>query len=62
MREGGPPLRRRRFLDGLNTELGLNDPNKLDINTKPNVRDIFDLWAKSQGLEGGIAHFETNGM
>lgn len=50
------------FLDRLNGVLGLNDANKLDINTKPKVRDIADRWANTQGLAGGIAYFEKNGV
>jgi len=50
------------FLDKLNDALKLNDPNKLDLNVKPDVRDIFDRWAKSSGIEKGIRHFEENGV
>ncbi|MFN3973968.1 MAG: molybdopterin-dependent oxidoreductase [Dehalococcoidia bacterium] len=50
------------FLDRLNAQLGLKDPHKLDINTKPTVREIADRWAKSQGLAEGIAYFERNGV
>jgi len=50
------------FLDNLNAELGLKDPNKLDVNTKPKTRDIFDRWAKSQGLAEGIKYFENKGI
>ncbi|OGO22802.1 MAG: hypothetical protein A2144_07790 [Chloroflexi bacterium RBG_16_50_9] len=50
------------FLDRLNGALGLKDPNKLDTSIKPPVRDIFDRWAKSQGLSEGIGYFETKGV
>ena len=50
------------LLDRLNAELGLKDPNKLDLNTKPTDRQVYDLWAKSQGLEGGLSYFEKNGV
>ena len=50
------------FLERLNAELGLKDPNKLDTNAKPTVREICDRWAKSQGLEEGIRYFETKGV
>ncbi|MBI4199225.1 MAG: molybdopterin-dependent oxidoreductase [Chloroflexi bacterium] len=50
------------FLDRLNTELALKDPNKLNVNTKPTARDVADSWAKSQGLDGGIRYFETKGV
>jgi anaerobic selenocysteine-containing dehydrogenase len=50
------------FLDRLNTELGLKDPYKLDTSVKPTVREIFDRWARSQGLEEGISYFEKRGV
>jgi len=50
------------FLDRLNAELGIKDPYRLDLATKPAVRDIFDRWAKSQGLTEGIRFFESNGV
>jgi len=50
------------YLDNLNSELKLVDPYKLDLNTKPTVRDIFDKWAKSNGISGGIDFFEKNGV
>ncbi|OGO23712.1 MAG: hypothetical protein A2144_01185, partial [Chloroflexi bacterium RBG_16_50_9] len=50
------------FLERLNGALGLKDPYKLDQNVKPVVRDIFDRWAKSQGLTEGISYFETKGV
>jgi len=50
------------YLDHLNKELKLKAPYKLDINSKPTVREIFDLWAKSAGIEEGIAFFEKKGV
>ncbi len=50
------------FLERLNTELGIKDPYKLEPNSKPAVRDVFDRWAKSQGLKDGIAFFEKEGV
>ena len=50
------------FLDRLNTALSLKDPNRLELSAKPAVRDIFDRWAKSQGLSEGIRFFETKGV
>jgi anaerobic selenocysteine-containing dehydrogenase len=50
------------FLDRLNGALGLKDPYKLDLNVKPAVRDVFDRWARSQGLAEGISYFETKGV
>ncbi|MBU0684489.1 MAG: molybdopterin-dependent oxidoreductase [Candidatus Thermoplasmatota archaeon] len=50
------------YLDYLNSELKMVDPHKLDLNTKPTVRDVFDRWAKSNGIAGGITFFEKNGV
>jgi anaerobic selenocysteine-containing dehydrogenase len=50
------------YLDQLNSQLGLTDPYKLDLNTKPTVREIFDRWAKSVGIAEGIAYFEEHGV
>lgn len=50
------------FLDRLNAELGLQDPHKLDTSVKPSVREIFDRWARSQGLEEGIGYFQKHGV
>jgi anaerobic selenocysteine-containing dehydrogenase len=50
------------YLDRLNTALGLKDPYKLPLDRKPTVREIFDRWAKSQGLADGVAFFERNGI
>ncbi len=50
------------YLDQLNKELKLKDPYKLDLNTKPKVRDIFDRWARSAGYNEGIAFFESGNI
>ncbi|MFQ5996652.1 MAG: molybdopterin-dependent oxidoreductase [Dehalococcoidales bacterium] len=50
------------YLDQLNKELKLKDLYKLDLNTKPTVREIFDRWAKSEGIEEGVSYFEKNGV
>ncbi len=50
------------YLDRLNTALGLKDPYKLPLDRKPTVREIFDRWARSQGLADGVAFFEKNGV
>ncbi|MEE8346120.1 MAG: molybdopterin-dependent oxidoreductase [Dehalococcoidia bacterium] len=48
------------YIDIVNSELKLED-NPLSLTEKPQVRDIFDRWAKQQGLEG-ISHFEQRGV
>ncbi|MFZ3062199.1 MAG: molybdopterin dinucleotide binding domain-containing protein [Actinomycetota bacterium] len=50
------------YIDVLNAELKLKDPYKLDVNKKPNVRDIFDRWAKSQDIKEGVGYFEEHGV
>jgi anaerobic selenocysteine-containing dehydrogenase len=50
------------YIDEINQELELEGGFALDLNEKPVVRDIFDRWAKSQELEGGIGFFEKNGV
>ncbi|MFQ6040648.1 MAG: molybdopterin dinucleotide binding domain-containing protein, partial [Candidatus Poribacteria bacterium] len=34
----------------------------LPLDKKPEVRDIFDNWAKSEGIKEGVAYFEKNGV
>ena len=50
------------YLDRLNTALQLVDPYKLALDTKPVVRDIFDMWAKSIGVPDGIEYYVKNGI
>ncbi|MEE9600335.1 MAG: molybdopterin dinucleotide binding domain-containing protein, partial [Thermoplasmata archaeon] len=50
------------YLDQINTALGLEDPYALPLDRKPEVRDIFDRWAQSEGIEDGIGYFETHGV
>jgi len=50
------------YIDQLNKALKLKDEYKLDLNTKPTVREIFDRWAKSAGYQEGIAFFEKHGV
>ncbi len=50
------------YISVINDELKLKDTYKLDLNTKPDVRDIFDRWAKSAGYAEGIAFFEQNSV
>jgi len=49
------------YLYQVNKSLGLVDDKAefaVPIDTKPTVRDIFDHWAQSQGIEEGVAFFE----
>ena len=50
------------YIDQVNQVLGLEDEFALPLDTKPDVRDIFDRWSLAQGLEGGIEFFEKNGI
>jgi anaerobic selenocysteine-containing dehydrogenase len=50
------------FIDQVNKSLNLPDAYKLDVNTKPTVRDIFDRWAKAQGISDGVKYFEERGV
>lgn len=50
------------YLDQINKALKLKDPQKLDLNTKPTSREIFDRWAKSEGIAEGVAFFEKTGV
>ena len=49
------------FLERLNSELGLKDANALDIEKRPELRDVFDRWAKQAGHEDGIKFYEEHG-
>jgi len=50
------------YLDHLNAALKLKDPYRLPLDRKPAVREIFDRWAKSEGIAAGVAYFETHGV
>ncbi|MBI2568647.1 MAG: molybdopterin-dependent oxidoreductase [Candidatus Schekmanbacteria bacterium] len=50
------------YLALLNKSLKLKEPYLLPLDKKPEVRAIFDAWAKSQGIEEGVAFFERNGV
>lgn len=49
------------YLDALNKALNLKDTQVLQLDSRPVVRDIFDRWAKSQGIQEGLAYFEKRG-
>ena len=50
------------YLDEINKALKLKGKYALSTKSKPSVRSIFDKWAKSQNLKGGIKFFEKNGV
>jgi anaerobic selenocysteine-containing dehydrogenase len=54
------------YIDYVNGQMGYSDPYKLDLNTKPTVRQIFDNWAKYKGFSDdttdGIDFFEKKGI
>jgi anaerobic selenocysteine-containing dehydrogenase len=50
------------YLDQVNKALKLEEPNALALDRKPTEREIFDIWAKAQGYEEGVAFFEKNGV
>jgi anaerobic selenocysteine-containing dehydrogenase len=50
------------YLAHLNSELKLEDEYALPLDKKPTEREIFDTWAKAQGIEEGIEYFEENGV
>ncbi len=50
------------YIDQINKELQLKEPYLLNLNERPNVRDIFDRWAKSQDIAEGIRYFEEHGV
>jgi anaerobic selenocysteine-containing dehydrogenase len=49
------------YLDEINQALELEGEFAIPLDVKPTVREIFDLWARSQGLEG-VSYFEENGV
>ncbi|MFQ5942495.1 MAG: molybdopterin-dependent oxidoreductase [Anaerolineales bacterium] len=50
------------YLDEINKALKLEAPDAIPTDRKPTEREIFDIWAKAQGIEGGIEFFEQNGV
>jgi anaerobic selenocysteine-containing dehydrogenase len=50
------------YISEINDELGLTETEyALPTDVRPEVRDIFDRWAKAEGLSG-IDYFEENGI
>ena len=50
------------FIERLNEHLGLAGRHALDPRHRYTEREIFDHWAKQQGLEEGIGYFEEHGV
>lgn len=50
------------YLARINAALGLKDELALPVDTKPTSRDVFDRWARAQGLNEGIGYFEQHGV
>ena len=50
------------YLDQINDAMHLEDEFALSLESKPTVREIFDRWAKSNGIEDGVAYFEEKGV
>jgi anaerobic selenocysteine-containing dehydrogenase len=50
------------YLDQVNKALKLEDDHAIPLGGKPTEREIFDIWAKAQGIEEGVAYFERNGV
>jgi anaerobic selenocysteine-containing dehydrogenase len=50
------------YLAQLNKALKLEGEHAIPTDQKPTTREIFDIWAKAQGIEEGIAYFEENGV
>jgi anaerobic selenocysteine-containing dehydrogenase len=46
------------YLDQVNKALGLEEDFAIAVDHKPAVRDIFDNWARGEGIEDGVAYFE----
>lgn len=50
------------YLHQVNKALKLKPPYALPLDRKPTVRDIFDRWAKAQGIAEGVTYFEKHGV
>lgn len=50
------------YLDLVNQNLKLEDEFALSLDQKPTVREIFDTYAKSTGVEEGVEFYEQNGV
>ncbi len=50
------------YLDQVNKGLKIKDPHKIPLNRKVTPREIYDRWARSEGIPEGIAYFEKHGV
>ncbi|MBC8514913.1 molybdopterin-dependent oxidoreductase [bacterium] len=50
------------YLALVNKNLKLKPPYTLPLDKKPTPREIYDIWAKGQGIKEGVAFFEDNGV
>jgi anaerobic selenocysteine-containing dehydrogenase len=50
------------YLAQVNKALKLEGDNAIPTDKKPTTREMFDIWAKAQGIEEGITYFEENGV
>jgi len=46
----------------VNQQLGLEDEFALSLQAKPTVEQIFDNWAKAQGVDEGLEYFRTKSV
>lgn len=50
------------YIAAVNGALGLKGIHALPLGKKPEVRTIFDRWARAQGIAEGVAYFEKFGV
>ncbi len=50
------------YIAQVNKALELEGEFALPLRGRPEVRDIFDRWARAQGIEEGLAFFEEHGV
>jgi len=50
------------YIDEVNKALKIQNGYQLALDRKPTPREIYDQWAKSEGIPGGISYFENQGV
>ncbi|MBW8011109.1 MAG: molybdopterin-dependent oxidoreductase [Chloroflexi bacterium] len=50
------------YIDQINQAFRFEEDFALPLNSKPATRDIFDRWARSEGIEEGVEFFEQIGL